>query len=269
MLNSQSSKLNPVSSAESQTGLQTSALPGRKSHSVESADPTGSKVSERSKKAWLMVYIALFSSLLAFFLVGILIAELEFKDEKRLYQRLVKHLYSQSVNYQRDYGLDWLKIDNTLNQGVRLSFDPKLTERVLQFDSAQAKIHSDFVPYLLQVTGLIQSLKLNQQDVNQRKLSAKLASQNKALNMIVRVAGHTDARPMAENARFADNVELSSFRAFAVMRYLQTHSLLSKTQFAISGYGDFHPVDKDPNAAENRRVEIYISPVIKPLDPVL
>lgn len=232
-----------------------------------------------AKKTWLMIYISLFSSLLAFFLLSALLIELEFSEDKRLYQKLVKQIYVQSQTYKNDYQLDWLQIDNTLNHGVRLSFDQRVVsatnladpnsevaQELLQFDSAQAKIHPQFVPYLLQIAGLLQDLRLADNDGIRQVLANKLQSRGKYLTMQLRVAGHTDAIPMQENARFKDNVELSSFRAFAVMRYLQTHSFLPRAQFSIAGYGSFKPLAEDVNAPENRRIEIYITPVIKPLD---
>lgn len=223
-----------------------------------------------AKKSWLIIYISLFSGLLAFFLLSALLIELEFSDDKRLYQKVVKQLYNQSQVYKGDYQLDWLNIDNTLNHGVRLTIDPKLShsvnQEILQFASAQAQIHPDFVPYLLQVTGLIQDLKLQSDHPTRHQLMEKLHAQGKTLVMQIRVAGHTDSNPMAPNARFKDNVELSSFRAFAVMRYLQTHSMLPRTQFSIAGYGEFQPTMNDSRSPENRRIEIYITPMIKPLD---
>ncbi|WP_321275919.1 flagellar motor protein MotB [Thiomicrorhabdus indica] len=229
---------------------------------------SGASVSSHSaKKSWLIIYISLFSGLLAFFLLSVLLVELEFSDDKRLYQKLVKNIYMESEAYKTSYDLPWLRIENTLNHGVRLSFDTQLlhNQEILQFDSAQAKIHPDFVPYLLQVAGLLQHLKLNDDNAIRQNLSKRLQKKNKFLTMQIRVAGHTDARPMAENARFKDNVELSSFRAFAVMRYLQTHSLMPRAQFSIAGYGGFKPALSDANAPQNRRIEIYITPVIKPV----
>ena len=229
----------------------------------------GSVSRRTAKKSWLIIYISLFSGLLAFFLLSVLLIELEFSDDKRLYQKLVKNIYLESQEYKSSYNLPWLRIENTLNHGVRLSFDAQLLDNrdqeILQFDSAQAKIHPEFVPFLLQVAGLLQFLKLDDKNVIRENLNKRLQAKNKFLTMQIRVAGHTDARPMAENARFKDNVELSSFRAFAVMRYLQTHSFMPREQFSIAGYGGFKPALSDENAPQNRRIEIYITPVIKPI----
>lgn len=231
--------------------------------------PAGSALNRVGQKSWLMIYISLFSGLLAFFLLSTLLTELEFVDHKRLYQKLVKSIYEQAQTYKQTYQLDWLQIENTLNHGVRLTFNTESLEasqsEIVQFDLAQAKIHPEFLPYLLQVTGLLQQLNLNDEHPERQKLTSRLQKSDRALTMQIRVVGHTDAQPMMANARFKDNVELSSFRAFAVMRYLQTHSLLPREQFAIAGYGAFKPLVSDPNAAENRRIEVYIVPVIKPV----
>lgn len=233
----------------------------------------GSTKPKKAEGAWLVIYISLFSGLLAFFLLSVMLVELEFSSEKRAYQKLLKQLYQASESYKDIHGLEWLQVENTLNNGVRLSFDPKSirfsqAQGIEQFESAQAKIHPDFVPYLLQVAGLLQHLKLDKLDASSANLNAQLAEQDNFLTMQIRVAGHTDAQPMAPNAPFRDNVELSSFRAYAVMRYLQTHSFLPQSQFAIAGYGAFKPLVENGNAPENRRIEIFIAPMVKPLSVV-
>ncbi|MEM1211074.1 MAG: OmpA family protein [Planctomycetota bacterium] len=83
----------------------------------------------------------------------------------------------------------------------------------------------------------------------------------------VRIVGHTDnvrvrARP---GRRFNNNWELSAFRAIAVKDAF-TRKGISNGRLSIAGYGEHQPVvPNGPRGAEaNRRVEIFLVPLVKP-----
>lgn len=75
------------------------------------------------------------------------------------------------------------------------------------------------------------------------------------------VEGHTDNRPIS-TTRFASNWELSTARASSVARFLiRRDTPLSRSQFAIAGYGEHHPRSDNgtpAGQARNRRVEIFL-----------
>jgi chemotaxis protein MotB len=78
---------------------------------------------------------------------------------------------------------------------------------------------------------------------------------------MINVIGHTDDRPV-KNSRFPSNWELSLARAGRVARFLIEETKLPATQFSVSGYSSFRPLN--PNTSEenrkvNRRVEIVLS----------
>ncbi len=78
---------------------------------------------------------------------------------------------------------------------------------------------------------------------------------------MINVIGHTDDRPV-KNVRFPSNWELSLARAGRVARFLIDDTRLPATQFSVSGYSSFRPLQ--PNTSEanrkiNRRVEIVLS----------
>ena len=75
----------------------------------------------------------------------------------------------------------------------------------------------------------------------------------------VRIEGHTDTRPNT-NSMYPTNWELSSARACAVLRYLESLGIDAKRMQPI-GYGEIYPVDTNDTQegrANNRRVELII-----------
>lgn len=76
----------------------------------------------------------------------------------------------------------------------------------------------------------------------------------------IEIEGHTDNVPIS-NARFANNDELSSFRALSVFNYLIETTNLDPAMIKHSGRGEYVPVadnSTEEGRAKNRRVEIKI-----------
>lgn len=84
----------------------------------------------------------------------------------------------------------------------------------------------------------------------------------------LRVEGHTDNLPI-HNAQFRSNWELSTARAAAIAAVLMRCSMITPSNFAIAGYGEFHPIagnNTEAGRAANRRVDIVLlrqSPVVR------
>ena len=77
---------------------------------------------------------------------------------------------------------------------------------------------------------------------------------------IVEIEGHTDNVPI-NNAKFADNEELSSARARSVFYYLVEHSSLDPVNLKHAGMGERVPIADNATPegrSKNRRVEIRI-----------
>lgn len=82
------------------------------------------------------------------------------------------------------------------------------------------------------------------------------------------IEGHTDNIP-AGTKDFPTNWELSSARAVNFMRILLENNELDPQKFSASGYSEYHPIAANDTAegrAENRRVEVLISPYEKETD---
>ncbi|WP_439495915.1 peptidoglycan -binding protein [Bosea sp. (in: a-proteobacteria)] len=77
---------------------------------------------------------------------------------------------------------------------------------------------------------------------------------------ILRVDGHTDARPI-KTAQFPSNWNLSTARAVAVVEYLVSRGLPAD-RIAATGFGEFQPLDvatNDEAYRRNRRIEFKIT----------
>jgi chemotaxis protein MotB len=74
----------------------------------------------------------------------------------------------------------------------------------------------------------------------------------------IMVFGHTDDRPIKKSG-WADNWQLSTERALAVVRYLREHGV-SAARLVAAGCGENRPRvenNTEPNRLANRRVEIF------------
>jgi chemotaxis protein MotB len=111
------------------------------------------------------------------------------------------------------------------------------------FDSGSAQVKASVIPVLTKIAG-----------------SLPQGS--------IRIEGHTDTQPI-HTAQFRSNWELSTARAAAIAEVLMRSSIVSPANFALAGYGEFHPVadnSTEMGRAANRRVDIV---VLKPKEEVV
>ncbi len=83
----------------------------------------------------------------------------------------------------------------------------------------------------------------------------------------VTISGHTDNIPI-NTYRFRSNWELSSSRAVSVLQFMVSSGLLDPANLEVNGFADTRPLvpnDSAENRAKNRRIEIKITPAIKPI----
>jgi chemotaxis protein MotB len=78
---------------------------------------------------------------------------------------------------------------------------------------------------------------------------------------VLRVDGHTDVRPIANNPQFKSNWELSSARAISVVQYLISLGVPAQ-RLVAAGFAEFQPID--PGNTEdayrrNRRIELKLT----------
>jgi len=214
----------------------------------------------RLQRIWLITFVSLFLALLAFFIVLISQVVLEGVPEKRAYQLVLQDMTRAVRRYADDQGLTWLHVENAFPKGVRLYPDSELVRTHMVFYPAQARLNPRFDPYLREIGRFLRTLDIPDFDRRQAHLLQPIHARGRHVRLVVRVEGHTDAAPLAPNARYPDNVTLSVFRAFSVMQRLQKLTDIPDAYWAIAGYGPWHPLFPDPMDPRNRRIEIYLQP---------
>ena len=87
----------------------------------------------------------------------------------------------------------------------------------------------------------------------------------------IMVEGHTDNQPM-NSANITDNWDLSVLRATSVVRYMTTEGNMDPIKIIPSGRSKYVPVntaDTKEARAENRRIEIILSPKLDQLMDII
>jgi chemotaxis protein MotB len=79
----------------------------------------------------------------------------------------------------------------------------------------------------------------------------------------VLIEGHTDNDPYGGSGPIADNWDLSTKRATAIVAILSENSAINKKNLTAAGRGEFSPLATNETAegkAKNRRIEIILTP---------
>lgn len=107
------------------------------------------------------------------------------------------------------------------------------------FDSASAELKEEAYPILNDVVNVIRDIP----------------------GLFVEVRGHTDSRPLTGHPLFADNWDLSYFRAKNVMDFMRQAGQLDVSNFEAIACGSSQPVaseDTPEGMQANRRVELFV-----------
>ncbi|MDX5595438.1 peptidoglycan -binding protein [Pseudovibrio sp. SPO723] len=81
------------------------------------------------------------------------------------------------------------------------------------------------------------------------------------IEWVLRVDGHTDARPLSGTGRLRNNWELSAARAISVVQYLISRGV-SPDRLVAAGFGEFQPLEDGSTEeayARNRRIELKLT----------
>jgi len=89
------------------------------------------------------------------------------------------------------------------------------------------------------------------------ELLGEVAGVIKPIAQKVRIEGNTDSTPVS-GPLYADNFELSSARALAVLHFLEANGV-DPSRLSMAGNGEFNPLPGTlPTDEANRRVEIFV-----------
>jgi chemotaxis protein MotB len=128
---------------------------------------------------------------------------------------------------------------------IRVVGDRFVFQSEVLFDAGSAALRPEALPALDKVAEALRDLEKN--------IPADLA-------WIIRIDGHTDARPIS-TAQFPSNWELSSARATSVVQYMISKGI-SPQHLVAAGFGEFQPLDagtSEDALRRNRRIELKLT----------
>lgn len=216
------------------------------------------------ESAWLLTYISLFTSLLAFFILSMNLITLEQNSEKRYFQQVQAQLFKQTLAVKKRLQLDWLQVENTVSKGIRLTLQRQDNHDEL-FPLASDKLSPAWQNRIIELSVLLDQLQLEPFTQRQDQQIQSMTRGVKQLQLQLLIEGHTDAQPI-NSARFPSNWELSTARAMSIQALLEQKLQLPARTFAIAGLGSFRPKTDVMNYADNRRIEIYLQLLLKHRD---
>lgn len=145
---------------------------------------------------------------------------------------------SEQLAEQIEEAVDESQFANEIDVDFTSQYVSLTLNGALLFDSGSAKLREEAKPLMDKIGQLLQ----------------------RYAESTIEIEGHTDNVPI-HNAAFADNNELSSFRALSVFNYFMETTALDPAKIKHSGRGEYIPVadNSTPEGrAQNRRVEIKI-----------
>lgn len=157
--------------------------------------------------------------------------ELEEFEEKQLAE-------SEQLAEQIEEAVDESQFANEIDVDFTTQYVSLTLNGALLFDSGSAELKEEAKPLLDKIGQLL----------------------TRYAQSTIEIEGHTDNVPI-HNAEYADNNELSSFRALSVFNYFMETTFLDPANIKHSGRGEYVPVadNSTPEGrAQNRRVEIKI-----------
>ena len=136
--------------------------------------------------------------------------------------------------------------------------DSKLQEQSITLRRTEDLLRVTFVNNLLFDLG---SARIREKGSEALSKIAEFLGKQK--DKIIQVEGHTDNRPIRGNLlrRYPSNWELSSARAIAIVKFLESKNI-SPARMSATGYSFYRPVAKNDTVegrAKNRRTEILLS----------
>lgn len=183
-----------------------------------------------------------------------LLTQLE-KAEEDLFERESKLRELQSLIKQRDSSM------NALRERVEQSL-LGFKDSGLEIEVKNGKVYVKMSNQLLFKSG---STVIDQRGRDALSQLATVLSQQTDISVMIE--GHTDNKPI-NNARIADNWDLSVLRSTEVARILTIENGIDPKRIIASGRSEFLPTDEADTQearAKNRRTEIILSPKLDEL----
>ena len=199
--------------------------------------------SQKESESWLLSYSDMVTLLLAFFVLFFSISQVD-QDK---FERIMEYFTESNATplYVLEKQFQELVTAHQLEESVDVELTPDGLmvnfQYNLLFDSGKAKLKPKSFPVLNALAEILKSA-----DVTERK---------------IQIEGHTDSVPLAKNALYPTNWELSTARSSSVIRYLITKEVASK-RFVAVGFADTRLRQKETSnnlgLSVNRRVSLLI-----------
>lgn len=205
--------------------------------------PQLTKSSTSEDQPWLLSYGDMVTLLLAFFVLFFAISQV---DQVKF--EMIMEYFNKSETmplHVLEQKFKELVKSHELEESVDVALTPagllvNFQDNIL-YDSGQAKLRENAFPVLNSLADI-----LNAQDVAERH---------------IQVEGHTDSVPLAQNALYPSNWELSTARSASVIRYLLQRAVSAK-RFVAVGYADTRLKEEETpdrrGLSVNRRVSLLI-----------
>lgn len=210
------------------------------------------RVGFRVSNEWQIIYCDLMTNLMLFFLMLFAFTRLSADDRSKVHESIKKDfttiseksLFKQVLKVEKK-AQD--KISELMTQLTGMSEMPKIsvTEEYISIQ-LPAPVLFDFGMVSLKEQG--------------KEVLGMISEILRPIPQQIVVEGHTDDRPLTENAKYFSNWELSGARALSAVNYLIEKEISPQRLSAIA-YGPHHPLapnDTDEGRAKNRRIEINI-----------
>ena len=91
-------------------------------------------------------------------------------------------------------------------------------------------------------------------------------------DIAVLIEGHTDNDPFSSGGQIADNWDLSTKRATAIVKILNENKAINSESLTAAGRGEFAPIasnDTSEGKAKNRRIEVVLTPKLDEISKLL
>ncbi len=197
----------------------------------------------------------------------------QYENEKEKLEGEFQTLKEDRDAYRKHYKIYKQRYQKAIRRAQRLQRKSKVYERIvknLETEVEQGQLKLQEVEGRLTVS-VIDKIVFKPGGVEisseGKKVLKKLAELLKGLSgKRIQVEGHTDSLSVHPTAghRYRNNWELSTLRAAAVVRYLQTAGGVDPTLLSAVGYGPFQPIASNNTAKgrrKNRRIEIVLTPL--------
>ncbi|MBN1823691.1 MAG: flagellar motor protein MotB [Endomicrobiales bacterium] len=202
----------------------------------------------KTEKLWLIIYTDMISNLVIFFLMLYCLTWLN-EDEKKI----------AAASFKEAFAGERKAVENVMTE----------IEKGLEKDrNVEGKLKEEFANNIevseKRITIILPSPVLFDSGSAELKPSTKntlkeIADIVKSISNKIIVEGHTDDIPIS--GRYASNWELSSARAFSVIKYFIEECAVEPARLSSIGHGEFKPKFPNDNAehrSKNRRIEINI-----------